>query len=96
MYLILSPVSLVSYLSLRMRCLGNCLTPLCKTDIADKLTMSDNVSSVIVADSMADMSVCQSDWMRSACIRPTINLTPFMLTFSSGELARPFPGESSR
>jgi hypothetical protein len=42
------------------------------------------------------MSVCQSDKTRSACIQPTINLTPFMLTFSSGELARPFPVESSR
>jgi hypothetical protein len=49
-----------------------------------------------VTDSMADMSVRKSNKMRSACIRPTINLTPFMLTVSSGELARPFPGESSR
>jgi hypothetical protein len=33
---ILLRVSLVSYLSLRMRCLGNCLTPLCKTKRAEK------------------------------------------------------------
>jgi cysteine-rich repeat protein len=35
---------------------------------------------------MADMSVCKSDTTRSAYIRPTINLTPFMLTFHQANL----------